>query len=144
MTAPKPIRSVKEPPPTRLVVGDSEISDLLRAVGLNQWRSLAVEFAGRLDDVRQAVATWRANQSRFDGPGAIAPFLRSGVWPVDGVVDPAVAAAAATALADKRKRQAVERAEFLAYREAREIGRVSSWTAEQVDSHAKGLLEGSG
>ena len=141
LASPKPTRSVKEPPPNREVAAeDFEISEQLRSAGLAHWRSLADEFAGRVDDVQLAVQTWRANRARI-GPAAIVWFLRNGAWPEEGLTDTATAAAARSALAARREREAGERREFLAYREARTLGRASAWSAEQVDQHAQQLLE---
>lgn len=64
--------------------------DLLKAafaeVGLSG-DELALEFAGRLSDVRHAIAIYRTNKSKLEKPGAVLFFLRNGRWPVDGVID---------------------------------------------------------
>jgi len=142
VTAYKPTRTVKNRPPTRLVAGSSEISDLLRSTGLARWRSLADEFADRVEDVRLAVETWQANRAKLRDCGAIVKFLRDGFWPAEGVTDPATAAAARSAVVARRKRQAEETAEFLAYREARGIGRNAGWSADEIDAHARKILSG--
>ena len=59
----------------------------LQRIGLNRWRALSIEFADRPEsELREAIAVYEANRTKFHGPAALVDFLRSGSWPVDGVM----------------------------------------------------------
>lgn len=64
------------------------------------------------NDVVEVCDEYRANRSKFNGPGAIAERLRSGCWPVNGVrpVQPATKQTAAkrTQAADVRRRELIK------------------------------------
>jgi hypothetical protein len=70
---------------TESIDDEAEIATELKSAGIDRTRPLAKEFRGRSAEVREAVATYRANRSKLRTPGAIVDFLRSGAWPVEGV-----------------------------------------------------------
>ena len=65
----------------------TEVQRLLAGV-LDHWRTLAAEFEPLGPEiVGAAIDTWRLNRERLKlGPGALARYLRTGAWPVDGIV----------------------------------------------------------
>jgi hypothetical protein len=83
-------RTVKDPPPpTREEAGggDFDFGLELQRLGINRWRSFAREFSGRdQGELREAITTYQANRSKFDSAAALIDYLRSGSWPVDGVM----------------------------------------------------------
>jgi hypothetical protein len=62
-----------------------DLRNAFASIGLERYRPLAEEFFQRADEAITAIATYRAQQSKFDRPGAVVSFLRSGAWPVPGV-----------------------------------------------------------
>lgn len=65
------------------------IGQLLRESGVAHWKRFAVEFVPLgLEHVERAVAIYRANPKRLAGPGSLIAYLRDGVWPADGLIDP--------------------------------------------------------
>ena len=67
------------------------IADQLSAIGLHRSVPAARKLTAdgvTIDQVVEAVRTYRANQAVLDGPGSVLAFLRDGVWPAEGVRDP--------------------------------------------------------
>ena len=67
------------------------IADQLSAIGLHRSVPAARKLTAdgvAIDQVVEAVRTYRANQAVLDGPGSVLAFLRDGVWPAEGVRDP--------------------------------------------------------
>jgi hypothetical protein len=65
----------------------SVLEELFRSIGLHRFAGLAREFQQREPEVRKAIEVYSAQRSRFTGPGAVVDFLRTGSWPVDGVLN---------------------------------------------------------
>lgn len=124
---------------------ENPIAELLRDAGLAHWRTLGVEFA-RLDAhvVSAAIATYRANVSRLAGPGALVSFLRTGVWPRDGLIDPAQDALADERRAAKRRQAAREAACWELVRTARRRGDSEETIRAELDRRGLSDVYGGG
>lgn len=109
---PNPIGTVKKPPPTGARAGGRlDLEVLFRDIGLKHYRSLAVEFC-EVDqsEIESAAEVYRLNITKFAGPGAVIEFLRSGCWPVDGVLSIEEAARVQESRRQREQSVAAERA----------------------------------
>lgn len=62
------------------------LEGLFRSIGIHRYAGLAREFQHRETEVIKAIEVYTAQRSRFSGPGSVVDFLRTGSWPVDGVL----------------------------------------------------------
>jgi hypothetical protein len=76
-----------QPETKSAVADDLEILEMeFKSIGLHRFASLAREFQGRVGTVRDAIAVYSRQRHKFNGPGAVVDFLRSGSWPADDIL----------------------------------------------------------
>lgn len=78
------------------------------------------------EDVRRACADYHANRGRFNGPGAIAEKLRTGHWPVNGVVS----AKQQSPKSQERRKNAIEHARYSLIKAG--VNDARDWSDEQI------------
>jgi hypothetical protein len=110
----------KEPPPNPLQNGELDtdqwlvVEELLSSgMMVTVARNIVSELKIGREQAIQAVATYQANQNLLDSPGAISHFFRNGNWPVEGVKSPELRQSEAETKKRARKRDEVERRQYL-------------------------------
>jgi hypothetical protein len=102
-----------------------ELEDACRSIGIERVKPFCDEFAARVPEALAAIATYRAQPSRFKSPGAVIAFLRSGAWSVSGVRDLTEIEATRSKAEAKRRDEAAERRRL-------ELNKCSGFTDEEI------------